>query len=149
MAGSRTEDPFMREAIAEARKGLQEGGIPIGSVLVRDGKIIGRGHNRRVQEGDAMKHAEIDCLTNAGRVGNYRDTVLYSTLMPCYLCGGAVVQFGIPKVVAGESRTFPGSERFMREHGIEVTNLDLGECAAMMEQFISRNPELWNEDIGK
>ncbi|MEK9145460.1 MAG: nucleoside deaminase, partial [Elusimicrobiota bacterium] len=97
------KDPFLQAAIDEARQGLAEGGIPIGSVLVRDGKIIGRGHNRRVQEGDPITHAEIDCLRKAGRVGNYRGTVLYSTLMPCYLCSGAVVQFAIPKVVAGES----------------------------------------------
>jgi cytosine/creatinine deaminase len=142
-------DPFMREAIAEARKGLSEGGIPIGSVLVRDGKIIGRGHNRRVQEDNTMKHAEIDCLMNAGRVGNYRNTILYSTLMPCYLCGGAAVQFNIPKVIVGEARTFSGSEQFMREHGIEVINLDLQECVEMMEQFIKQHPTLWNEDIGK
>jgi len=139
----------MREAIAEARKGMSEGGIPIGSVLVRDGKIIGRGHNRRVQEDNTMKHAEIDCLINAGRVGNYRDTVLYSTLMPCYLCGGAAVQFNIPKVIVGEARTFSGSEQLMREHGIEVINLDLQECVEMMEQFIKQHPALWNEDIGK
>jgi len=142
-------DPFMQEAIAEAQKGLSEGGIPIGSVLVRDGKIIGRGHNRRLQEDNTMKHAEIDCLINAGRVGSYRNTVLYSTLMPCYLCGGAVVQFNIPKVVVGESRTFPGSEKFMREHGVEVINLNLDECFNMMEQFIKEHPSLWNEDIGK
>src|SRR5438132_1252580 len=99
-------DKFMAEAIAEARKGLSEGGIPIGSVLVREGKVIGRGHNRRVQEANPMKHAEIDCLIEAGRVGAYRDTVLYSTLMPCYLCAGAVVQFNIPKVIVGEARNF-------------------------------------------
>jgi cytosine deaminase len=139
----------MQEAIAEARKGLSEGGIPIGSVLVRDDKIIGRGHNRRVQEHNTMKHAEIDCLINAGRVGSYRNTILYSTLMPCYLCGGAVVQFNIPKVIVGEARTFFGSEQFMREHGIEVINLDLQECVEMMEQFIKQHPALWNEDIGK
>jgi cytosine/creatinine deaminase len=142
-------DPFMQEAIVEARKGLAEGGIPIGSVLVRDGKIIGRGHNRRVQEDNTMKHAEIDCLINAGRVGSYRNTILYSTLMPCYLCGGAVVQFNIPKVIVGEARTFSGSEKFMRERGIEVINLDLQECVEMMEQFIKQHPALWNEDIGK
>jgi creatinine deaminase len=142
-------DSFMQEAIAEARKGLSEGGIPIGSVLVRDGTIIGRGHNRRVQEDNTMKHAEIDCLINAGRVGSYRDTVLYSTLMPCYLCGGAVVQFNIPKVVVGEARTFSGSEKFMHEHGVEVINLNLDECAEMMKQFIVERPILWNEDIGK
>jgi creatinine deaminase len=142
-------NPFMLEAIAEARKGMAEGGIPIGSVLVRDGNIIGRGHNRRVQENNTMKHAEIDCLINAGRVGNYRNTILYSTLMPCYLCGGAVVQFNIPKVVVGEARTFAGSEQFMREHGVEVINLDLNECVEMMRTFIREHPTLWSEDIGK
>jgi len=142
-------DKFIQEAIDEAKKGLAEGGIPIGSVLVCDGKIIGRGHNRRVQENNTMKHAEIDCFINAGRVGNYRDTVLYSTLMPCYLCGGAVVQFNIPRVVVGEARTFAGSEKFMREHGVEVINLDLKECFNMMDKFIKEHPALWNEDIGK
>ena len=142
-------DKFMQEAIAEARKGMAEGGIPIGSVLVRDGKIIGRGHNRRVQENNPMKHAEIDCLINAGRVGSYRNTILYSTLMPCYLCGGAVVQFNIPKVIVGDARTFNGSEKFMLDHGVEVVNLDLIECFDMMERFINEHPELWNEDIGK
>jgi cytosine deaminase len=138
----------MLEAIAEARAGLAEGGIPIGSVLVRAGNVIGRGHNRRVQEGNAMKHAEIDCLINAGRAGTYRDTVLYSTLMPCYLCAGAVVQFRIPRVIVGEARTFPGALEFMRSHGVEVVNLDLDECAEMMHDFIRRSPALWNEDIG-
>jgi len=142
-------DKFMQEAIAEARKGMAEGGIPIGSVLVRDGKIIGRGHNRREQENNTMKHAEIDCLINAGRVGSYRNTILYSTLMPCYLCGGAVVQFNIPKVIVGDARTFNGSEKFMLDHGVEVVNLDLIECFDMMERFINEHPELWNEDIGK
>ena len=141
-------DPHMLEAIAEARAGFSEGGIPIGSVLVRDGRVLGRGHNRRVQEGNPMKHAEIDCLINAGRVGNYSGTVLYSTLMPCYLCAGAVVQFRIPRVVVGEARTFPGAERFMRDHGVDVVNLDLDACAAMMDEFIRTSPALWNEDIG-
>jgi creatinine deaminase len=139
----------MIEALDEARKGLASGGIPIGSVLVRDGIVIGRGHNRRVQEGNPMKHAEIDCLMNAGRVINYRSATLYSTLMPCYLCAGAIVQFNIPKVYAGESRTFPGAGEFMRSHGIEVIDLDLDACAEMMEQFIRERPELWNEDIGR
>ena len=143
------KDPFLQAAIEEARQGLSEGGIPIGSVLVRDGKIIGRGHNRRVQEGDPITHAEIDCLRKAGRVGNYRGAVLYSTLMPCYLCSGAVVQFAIPKVVAGESRTFPGGPEFMRGHGVEVVDLDDADCAALMRDFIAKNPALWNEDIGK
>ena len=142
-------DQFMQAAIDEARKGLASGGIPIGSVLVRNGKIIGRGHNQRVQKGDPMAHAEIDCLQNAGRIGHYRNTVLYSTLMPCYLCSGAAVQFAVPKVIVGESRTFPGAPDFMRSHGIEVVDLDLPECIAMMEQFIRDKPELWNEDIGK
>lgn len=141
-------DEFMLEAIAEAREGMREGGIPIGSVLVRRGVIIGRGRNRRVQEGNTMKHAEIDCLMNAGRIGSYGDTVLYSTLMPCYLCAGAAVQFRIPKVVAGEARTFAGAEDFMRQHGIEVVNLHLDECMEMMRQFIRTDPLLWDEDIG-
>jgi cytosine deaminase len=128
---------------------LHEGGIPIGSVLVKDGKIIGRGHNQRVQKGDPILHAEIDCLKNAGRVGSYADTVLYSTLMPCYLCSGAVVQFGIKKVIVGESRTFPGGPEFMKSHGVEVIDLDLDECAQMMTDFIEQNPDLWKEDIGE
>ncbi len=142
-------DEFMEMAMEEARKGLAEGGIPIGSVLVRQGKVIGRGHNRRVQAGDPMAHAEIDCLRNAGRTGSYRDTVLYSTLMPCYLCSGAVVQFGIPKVIVAESETFPGGPEFMRQHGVEVVDLHLPEAVQMMTDFIAARPELWNEDIGK
>ena len=142
-------DPFMQEAIEEARKGRSEGGIPIGSVLVRNNVILGRGHNRRVQEGDPIIHAEIDCLRNAGRIGTYRDAVLYSTLMPCYLCAGAAVQFGIKKVIAGESRNFAGARAFMEEHGIEVIDLDLDECVTMMQEFIAQNPRLWNEDIGE
>ncbi|REJ81909.1 MAG: nucleoside deaminase [Bacteroidetes bacterium] len=144
-----SEDLFLKAAIDEARKGLSEGGIPIGSVIVRDGKIIGRGHNKRVQDDDPMTHAEIDCLRNAGRVGNYMDTVLYSTLMPCYLCAGAVVQFGIPKVIVGESKTFSGARKFMEEHGVEVVDVGNTECIQLMEQFIRDRPELWNEDIGK
>ena len=142
-------DPFMQEAIEEARKGRDEGGIPIGSVLVRNNVILGRGHNRRVQEGDPIIHAEIDCLRNAGRIGTYRDAVLYSTLMPCYLCAGAAVQFGIKKIIVGESRNFAGAKAFMEEHGIEVIDLDLDECVSMMQEFISQNPRLWNEDIGE
>ena len=141
-------DEFLKAAIAEAKKGREERGIPIGSVLVRDGKIIGRGHNKRVQNNDPVTHAEIDCLQNAGRIGNYENTVLYSTLMPCYLCAGAVVQFGIKKVFAGENETFEGAEEFMRQHGVEVVNLNSEECKVMMRKFISENPELWNEDIG-
>lgn len=139
----------MQAAIDEAKKGLSVGGIPIGSVLVKDGKIVARGHNKRVQELDPVLHAEIDCLRNGGRLGSYRGTVLYSTLMPCYLCAGAAVQFCIPKVVAGESKTFTGARAFMESHGIEVVDLQLDECVQMMEKFIAENPELWNEDIGE
>ena len=142
-------DTFMDAAIEEARKGLSEGGIPIGSVLVREDKIIGRGHNRWVQKNDPVIHAEIDCLQNAGRIGVYSDTVLYSTLMPCYLCAGASVQFGIKKVIAGEDETFSGAREFMESHGIEVINLNLDECKNLMKDFIERNPELWFEDIGE
>jgi cytosine deaminase len=142
-------DEFMKAAIDEARKGLAEGGIPIGSVLVKDGKIIGRGHNQRVQKGSPTLHAEIDCLENTGRIGSYKDTVLYSTLMPCYLCSGAVVQFDIKKVIVGESVTFPGGPEFMKEHGVEVIDLNLDECKKLMTDFIEANPKLWNEDIGE
>ena len=147
--GRCTVDEFMQVAIEEARAGLAEGGIPIGSVLVRDGRIVGRGHNQRVQKGNPILHAEIDCLDQAGRIGSYRDTVLYSTLMPCHLCAGAAVQFRIPKVVVGEARTFPGARAHMEAHGIEVVDLDLPECVEMMERFIRESPELWNEDIGE
>lgn len=143
------KDPFLEAAVAEARQGLDEGGIPIGSVLVKSGQIIGRGHNRRVQERDPVTHAEIDCLRKAGRVGNYRGCTLYSTLMPCYLCSGAVVQFGIKKVVVGESITFAGAPEFMRSHGVEVADVEDPECIQLMRDFIRDNPELWNEDIGK
>lgn len=142
-------DEFMLAAIEEAKKGLSEGGIPIGSVLVKNGKIIGRGHNQRVQKGSPTLHAEIDCLENAGRVGSYKDTVLYSTLMPCYLCSGAVVQFGIKKVIVGESKTFPGGPEFMRTHGVEVIDLENDVCIKLMSEFIESNPRLWNEDIGE
>lgn len=143
-----SRDPFLIAALEQAKKGYAAGGIPIGSVLVRDGQIIGRGHNQRVQKSDPMAHAEIDCLQNAGRIGHYRGTVLYSTLMPCYLCSGAVVQFNIKKVVVGESRTFPGGPQFMRSHGVEVIDMDDAECVALMRHFIAEKPQLWNEDIG-
>jgi cytosine deaminase len=139
----------MRTAVEQARKSLSEGGIPIGSALARGGELIAVGHNKRVQEGDPVTHAEIDCLRHAGRIGSFRNTVLYSTLMPCYLCSGAVVQFGIPKVVVGESRTFLGAPEFMRSHGVEIVDLDLSECVEMMRRFIAENPGLWNEDIGR
>ncbi len=139
----------MKAAIDEAKLGLSQQGIPIGSVLVKDGKIVGRGHNKRIQDNDPITHAEIDCLRNAGRVGSYTGTTLYSTLMPCYLCAGAVVQFGIKKVYAGESATFSGAKEFMEAHGVEVIDLNLEECIQMMNTFIETNPKLWNEDIGE
>lgn len=142
-------DQFMQAAIDEARAGLAEGGIPIGSALMRDGELIAVGHNKRVQEQNPILHGEMDCLNNAGRIGSYKNTVIYSTLMPCYMCAGTIVQFKIPKVIVGESRTFPGAVEFMREHGVEVIDLDLPECYEMMEKFIEENPELWNEDIGE
>ena len=137
----------MQAAIDEARLGRSQGGIPIGSVLVRDGKIIGRGHNKRVQEDNAIKHGEMDALMNAGRQRTYRDTVLYTTLMPCYMCAGTIVQFKIPKVMVGESRTFGESRAFLESHGVQVMDLDLPECVAMMVEFIAAEPALWNEDI--
>jgi creatinine deaminase len=140
---------FMKVAIQEARKGLDEGGIPIGSVLVKNEHIIGRGHNKRVQQSDPIMHAEIDCLRSAGRIGKYEETVLYSTLMPCYLCAGAVVQFGIIKVVVGESENFSGAREFLESHGVEVVDLNLDECKQLMKRFIQTNPDLWNEDIGE
>ena len=138
---------FMQAAIAEARLGRSQGGIPIGSVLVRDGKIIGRGRNKRVQEDSAIKHGEMDCLTNAGRQRSYRDTVIYTTLMPCFMCAGTIVQFKIPKVMVGESRTFGESRAFLESHGVEVIDLDSQECVDMMAEFIAAEPALWNEDI--
>ena len=142
-------DEYMQAAIAQAKLGLLKGGIPIGSVLVKDGVIIGQGHNKRVQDNDPVTHAEIDCLRNAGRIGTYQGTTLYSTLMPCYLCAGAVVQFGIKKVIVGESQTFAGAVDFMKSYGVEVIDLDLIECKQLMSEFINNNSQLWNEDIGK
>ena len=142
-------DEFMGAAIAQAQKSRNEGGIPIGSALVLDNQLVAVGHNKRVQENDPVTHAEIDCLRRAGRIGSFHNTVLYSTLMPCYLCAGAVVQFGIRKVIVGESRTFGGAADFMRSHGVEVIDLDLRQCVEMMRSFIAERPELWNEDIGR
>jgi cytosine deaminase len=149
LGGYEIMDTFIKAAIDEARKGLKEGGIPIGSVLARKGKIIGRGHNKRVQDNDPILHAEIDCLRNAGRVGTYKDAVLYSTLMPCYLCAGAIVQFGIKKVIAGEAETFAGAREFMESHGVKVIDLNLDKCKQLMREFIENNPDLWKEDIGE
>jgi len=140
---------LMRAAIEQARKSKFEKGIPIGSVLVRDGEIIGRGHNKRVQEGDPTAHAEIDCLRNAGRIGSYKETTLYSTLQPCQLCTGAILLFGIPRVVVGECETFAGAADHLTSQGVEVINLNLEECKQLMRDFIAENLTLWNEDIGR
>jgi cytosine/creatinine deaminase len=142
-------DRCMREAIEQARLGLSEGGIPIGSVLAREGEILGRGRNRRIQQNNPILHAEIDCLQNAGRIGKYQGTVLYSTLMPCSLCSGAIVLFKIPTVIIGESRNFSGDRTFLESHGVEVIDLDLAECRDLLGAFIRSNPGLWNEDIGQ
>ena len=139
----------MQEAIRQAQKSLSEGGIPIGSALIKRGKLVASGHNKRVQEDNPILHGEMDCLNNAGRIGSFRDTVIYSTLMPCYMCAGTIVQFKIPKVIVGESRTFSGAREFMEQHGVEVIDLDLPECVTMMNQFIAEKPMLWNEDIGE
>ncbi len=142
---------FMKEAIKEARKGLREGGIPIGAVLVRDGRIIGRGHNRRVQKKSAILHAEMDCIENAGRLKakDYVKCVIYSTLSPCDMCTGAILLYKIPVVVIGENKTFKGPEAHSKKRGVKLINLDLPECKKMMRDFIAASPELWNEDIGE
>ncbi|HRV94186.1 MAG TPA: nucleoside deaminase [Anaerolineae bacterium] len=144
-------DEFMRAAIDEAKKGLADGGIPIGSVLVIDGKIVGRGHNQRVQKGSAVLHAEMDCLENAGRLkaSDYQRAVLYSTLSPCDMCSGTVLLYKIPKVVIGENKTFQGPEEYVRSRGVELEILNDAECIKLMEDFIAARPELWNEDIGE
>ena len=144
-------DKFLEIAIEEARKGMDEGGIPIGSVLVIDDKIVARGHNKRVQKGSAVLHAEMDCLENAGRIkaADYQRATLYSTLSPCDMCSGAVLLYGIPKVVIGENRTFSGPEDYLKSRGVELVNLDSEECYRLMQTFIKNNPELWNEDIGE
>ena len=143
-------DEYMAAAIDEARKGRAEGGIPIGSVLVLDGKIIGRGHNRRVQKGSAILHAEMDCLENAGRLkaADYSRCVIYSTLSPCDMCSGTVLLYKIPRVVIGENKTFQGPETYVRSRGVELDVLNLEECIQLMEDFIAAHPELWDEDIG-
>lgn len=144
-------DRFMAAAIDEARRGLGEGGIPIGSVLVLDGEIAGRGHNRRVQRGSAVLHAEMDCLENAGRLtaSDYRRAILYSTLSPCDMCSGAILLYGIPHVIVGENRTFKGPEDYVRSRGVKVEVVDSDECHRLMQDFIRAHPRLWNEDIGK
>jgi cytosine deaminase len=144
-------DPFLNAAIEEARAGRREGGIPIGSVLVHDGKIIGRGHNRRVQSGSPVLHGEMDALENAGRqpASVYRECVIYTTLSPCPMCSGAILLYGIPKVVVGENRSFMGEEELLRSRGVEVEVVDSAECVELMREFMESCPELWNEDIGE
>ena len=143
-------DQFMRAAIQEAYQGLSEGGIPIGSVLVIDGKIVGRGHNRRVQRSSAILHAEMDCLENAGRLtaNDYKRSVLYSTLSPCDMCSGTALLYQIPRIVIGENQTFQGPEQYVQSRGIRLEILNDGECIQLMQDFIAARPELWNEDIG-
>lgn len=143
-------DQYLRAAIEEARAGLTEGGIPIGSVLVIDGKVVGRGHNRRVQKGSAILHAEMDCLENAGRLKarDYQRATLYSTLSPCDMCSGTALLYKIPRIVIGENQTFCGPEDYTRSRGVELTILQDAECIALMREFIAKRPELWNEDIG-
>ena len=144
-------DPFLQAAMEEAQTGLREGGIPIGSVLVHKGKILGRGHNKRVQQKSVTLHGEMDALENAGRqpATVYRESVLYTTLSPCPMCTGAILLYGIPKVIIGENQTFLGSEKLLREHGVEVIVENNPVCIQMMEEFIANNPALWNEDIGE
>lgn len=144
-------DRFLQAAIDEAKQGEAEGGIPIGSVLVIGGEIVGRGHNRRVQQGSSVLHAEMDCLERAGRLtaADYRRATLYSTLSPCDMCSGAVLLYGIPKVVVGENRTFQGPERYLRSRGVEVVVADDAVCHQLMTRFIADHPQLWNEDIGE
>lgn len=144
-------DHFMEAAIEQARIGYSEGGIPIGSVLVIDGEIVGRGHNRRVQRGSAILHAEMDCLENAGRLtaSDYRQSVIYSTLSPCSMCSGAILLYRIPKVIVGEHQTFLGPEDYVRQQGVDVEVIDSRECIGLMEKFIQESPTLWDEDIGE
>ncbi len=143
-------DQFLKAAIEEAKSGLAEGGIPIGSVLVIDNRIVGRGHNRRIQRGSAILHAEMDCLENAGRLTakDYRRSVLYSTLSPCDMCSGTVLLYQIPKIVIGENRTFQGPEDYLRMRGVELEIIQDAECIRLMQEFIAARPELWKEDIG-
>ncbi|TPE46400.1 nucleoside deaminase [Pontibacter mangrovi] len=143
-------DKFLEAALEEARKGYAEGGIPIGSVLVHKGQIIGRGHNKRVQQGSVVLHGEMDALENAGRqpASVYRECVLYTTLSPCPMCSGTILLYGIPKVVIGENKTFMGEEQLLRDRGVEVEVADSQECIELMQRFISEKPALWNEDIG-
>lgn len=143
-------DEFMQAALAEARQGLAEGGIPIGSVIVHQGRIIGRGHNRRIQQGSPILHGEMDAFENAGRqpARVYRESVLYTTLSPCSMCSGAILLYGIPRIIVGENRTFMGEEELLRSRGVRVEVLQDESCIALMRDFIAARPDLWNEDIG-
>lgn len=151
MSPTSSPDPFLQAAIDEAKAGLDEGGIPIGSVLVIDGRIVGRGHNRRVQRGSAILHAEMDAIENAGRLraADYRRAVLYSTLSPCDMCSGTALLYRIPRIVIGENRTFRGPEDDLRSRGVVLEVRDDPECVRLMEDFIRNNPQLWDEDIGE
>jgi len=144
-------DNFLSAAIDEANKGLEEGGIPIGSVLVIDGEIVSRGHNKRVQKGSAILHAEMDCIENAGRLGanDYKKAILYSTLSPCDMCSGTALLYKIPKIIIGENKTFQGPEDYLRKRGVELEILNEPECIELMQKFINEKPQLWNEDIGE
>ncbi len=144
-------DKFLQAAIQEAKKGRDSGGIPIGSVLVINGEIVGRGHNQRVQKGSAVLHAEMDCFENAGRIkaSDYKKAILYSTLSPCDMCSGTALLYGIPKIIVGENQTFQGPEDYVRSRGVDLEILDNQECIDLMNEFIEKHPELWNEDIGE
>lgn len=145
------DQTFMRAAIEQAARSLSEGGVPVGAALVADGKLLGVGHNRRVQQGSVIRHGETDCLENVGRLhaSVYRRATMYTTLSPCDMCTGAILMYGIPRVVIGENRTFMGGEDYLRARGVEVVNLDDPECHRLMQEFIARYPDVWNEDIGE
>jgi creatinine deaminase len=149
VAATEDDRAFMRLALAEAQRGYDEGGVPVGSVLVEDGRAVAQGRNRRVQEGDPIAHGEMDCLRRAGRRPHYRDTILYTTLSPCMMCTGAILQFGIPRVVVGERDSFEGNCDFLAERGVAVVVLNDPACIALMARFIRERPELWNEDIAE
>ena len=146
---SETDNKMLRIAYEEAKAGFDEGGCPIGSVLERAGKVVAQGRNQRVQKGDPIAHGEMDALRKAGRQSTYRDTTLYTSLSPCMMCSGTIIQFGIPRVVIGENKTFGGNEAFLRQHGVEIVIADDPDCIALMELFIKEKPELWAEDIAE
>ena len=148
---SGTDERFLAAAVEEARRGLAEGGVPIGAALVVDGEVLATGRNRRVQQGSVIRHGETDCLENAGRLpaSTYARATMYTTLSPCHMCSGAILLYGIPRVVLGENRTFVGAEDLLRANGVEVVNVDSAECAQLMHTFITAHPDVWNEDIGE